>query len=164
MRIFIDSADTNEIDQHYSTGLIDGVTTNPTLIMKSGRQPKDVYKHLVTIGLHDISMEVVGDYNKMLSDARDSKGDYEYLTSLEGNFQMTHMTEENSHNKVFRNEAIYCAQFEDPVTISEIWKIDPKVYMKKMKKRRPWPKDTQNNFTITLDWVKKVGTKVYPSA
>lgn len=102
--------------------------------------------------------------DSMLSDARDSKGDYEYLTSLEGNFQMTHMTEENSHNKVFRNEAIYCAQFEDPVTISEIWKIDPKVYMKKMKKRRPWPKDTQNNFTITLDWVKKVGTKVYPSA
>ena len=43
----------------------------------------------------------------MLSDARDSEGDYEYLTSLEGNFQMTHMTEENSHKKVFRNEAIY---------------------------------------------------------
>ena len=95
--------------------------------------------------------------DSMLSDARDSEGDYEYLTSLEGNFQMTHMTEENSRNKVFRNKAIYCAQFEDAITISEIWKIDPKVYMKKMKKRRPWPENKQNNFTVTLKWVRSVG-------
>ena len=82
MRIFIDSADTNEIAQHYSTGLIDGVTTNPTLIMKSGRQPKDVYKQLVTLGLHDISMEVVGDYNKMLADARELVAEFKEVATI----------------------------------------------------------------------------------
>jgi len=98
--------------------------------------------------------------DSMLSDARDSEGDYEYLTSLKGNFQMTHMTEGNSHNKVFRNKAIYCAQFEDPITISEIWKVDPKVYMTEMEKRRPWPENKQNNFTVTLKWVRSVGKSI----
>ena len=82
MRIFIDSADTNEIDQHYSTGLIDGVTTNPTLIMKSGKQPKDVYKHLVELGLYDISMEVVGDYDKMLADARELVAEFKEVATI----------------------------------------------------------------------------------
>ena len=80
--------------------------------------------------------------DSMLSDARDSEGDYEYLTSLEGNFQMTHMTEENSHKKVFRNEAIYCVQFEDAITISEIWKIDPKV-LKKIKAQAMYREQTK---------------------
>ena len=37
MKIFIDSADVWAIKDAYETGLIDGVTTNPTLIMKSGK-------------------------------------------------------------------------------------------------------------------------------
>ena len=37
MRIFLDTADTSIIKKHFATGLIDGITTNPTLIMKSGR-------------------------------------------------------------------------------------------------------------------------------
>ena len=37
MKIFIDSADTYAIAKAFDTGLVDGVTTNPTLIMKSGR-------------------------------------------------------------------------------------------------------------------------------
>ena len=60
MRIFLDTADVPTIIKHYSTGLIDGVTTNPTLIMKSHRKPDDVYQELKNIGLKDISMEVVG--------------------------------------------------------------------------------------------------------
>ena len=40
MKIFIDSADVWAIKEAYETGLIDGVTTNPTLIMKSGRHPE----------------------------------------------------------------------------------------------------------------------------
>ena len=74
---------------------------------------------------------------------------------------MTHMTEENSENKVLRNKAIHCAQFENPVTISEIWEISTQVYLEKMKKRRPWPTDRQNNFTVTLGWVKDNGKCIY---
>ena len=39
MKIFLDTADTYAIKDYFDTGLIDGVTTNPTLIMKSGRNP-----------------------------------------------------------------------------------------------------------------------------
>ena len=47
MKIFLDTADTELIKKYFSTGLIDGVTTNPTLIMKSGRNPEAVsYTHL----------------------------------------------------------------------------------------------------------------------
>ena len=47
MKLFLDTADTELIEKYYSTNLIDGVTTNPTLIMKSGRDPEAVsYTHL----------------------------------------------------------------------------------------------------------------------
>ncbi len=36
MKIFLDTADLSEIKKAYDTGLIDGVTTNPTLILRSG--------------------------------------------------------------------------------------------------------------------------------
>ena len=61
MKIFLDTADCHEIQKHYGTGLIDGVTTNPSLIMKSHRKPDDVYGELKGMGLVDISMEVVDD-------------------------------------------------------------------------------------------------------
>ena len=60
MKIFLDTADTELISKYYRTGLVDGVTTNPTLIMKSGRNPEDVYQEIKAIGIKDISMEVVG--------------------------------------------------------------------------------------------------------
>ena len=60
MKIFLDTADTNVIEKYFSTGLVDGVTTNPTLIMKSGKNPEDVYQKIKDIGVKDISMEVVG--------------------------------------------------------------------------------------------------------
>ncbi|MGB0239181.1 MAG: transaldolase family protein, partial [Cycloclasticus sp.] len=66
MKIFLDTADTDTIRRYYNTGLIDGVTTNPTLIMKSGKCPTDVYQAIKDIGIKDISMEVVGDYNEMV--------------------------------------------------------------------------------------------------
>ena len=65
MKIFLDTADTHLIKQYYDTGLVDGVTTNPTLIMKSGRKPDDVYQEIKEIGITDISMEVVGDAQVM---------------------------------------------------------------------------------------------------
>ena len=59
MQIFLDTADVSEISSAYETGLIDGVTTNPTLIKKSGRNPRGVYQEIKMIGIPDISMEVV---------------------------------------------------------------------------------------------------------
>ena len=66
MRIFLDTADTEVINKHYVTGLIDGVTTNPTLIRKSGRDPIKVYEELVELGLTDISTEVGGNAMEMV--------------------------------------------------------------------------------------------------
>ena len=65
MKIFLDTAETQLIQDGFNTGLIDGVTTNPTLIMKSGRDPEDVYQELIDFGLTDISMEVVGNRKEM---------------------------------------------------------------------------------------------------
>ena len=70
MRIFLDTADTELIKKHFGTGLIDGITTNPTLIMRSGRNPEDVYQELKDIGVRDISMEVVGDSTEMIVEGR----------------------------------------------------------------------------------------------
>ena len=68
MKIFLDTADVSTILEHFETGLIDGVTTNPTLIMKSGRDPEDVYQELAEAGVRDISMEVVGSREEMTSE------------------------------------------------------------------------------------------------
>tara|TARA_B100001094_G_scaffold222835_1_gene216888 strand:+ start:1523 stop:2182 length:660 start_codon:yes stop_codon:yes gene_type:complete len=68
MKIFLDTADTEVIREHFETGLIDGITTNPTLIRKSGRDPEDVYQELADIGIKDVSMEVVGNAQTMLEE------------------------------------------------------------------------------------------------
>ena len=68
MRIFLDTADFEEIKAADKTGLIDGVTTNPTLIKKSGRDPIEVYQDIKDLGITDISMEVTGDLNQMIED------------------------------------------------------------------------------------------------
>ena len=70
MKIFLDTADTQVIRNHFATGLIDGVTTNPTLIMKSGRKPDDVYQEIKDIGVEDISMEVVGTGFQMIEEGK----------------------------------------------------------------------------------------------
>ena len=70
MKIFLDTAETDLIREKFSTGLVDGLTTNPTLIMKSGRKPEEVYQEIIDIGVPDISMEVVGDRNEMLGEGR----------------------------------------------------------------------------------------------
>lgn len=69
MRIFLDTAEPKTIEKHFSTGLIDGVTTNPSLILKAGERPDDIYKAIKDIGVKDISMEVSGSINEMLYDA-----------------------------------------------------------------------------------------------
>ncbi len=68
MRIFLDTAETDLIRSKFSTGLIDGVTTNPSLIRKSGRDPEEVYQEIKDIGVRDISMEVVGSASEMIEE------------------------------------------------------------------------------------------------
>ena len=68
MKLFLDTADVDSISDSFLTGLIDGVTTNPTLMMKSGKNPEDVYQDLINLGVPDISMEVVGDSYEMIQE------------------------------------------------------------------------------------------------
>lgn len=61
MKIFLDTASADEIMQGLGTGLIDGVTTNPTLILKNGEDVETVYGNLISMGVEDLSMEIVTD-------------------------------------------------------------------------------------------------------
>tara|TARA_Y100001970_G_scaffold47292_1_gene59821 strand:+ start:1028 stop:1678 length:651 start_codon:yes stop_codon:yes gene_type:complete len=70
MKIFLDTAETDVVRKHYKTGLIDGLTTNPTLIRKSGRKHEDVYQEFKEIGVTDLSMEVIGNAENMISEGK----------------------------------------------------------------------------------------------
>lgn len=73
MKIFLDTADIPMIGPAYETGLIDGVTTNPTLILKSGGKLIDVAKNISSTctELESISCEVVADSaEEMLTQAK----------------------------------------------------------------------------------------------
>ena len=64
MKIFLDTAEVPEIKKAFETGLIDGITTNPTLIKKSGRDPVEVIKEISSLSpstVQSISAEVVAD-------------------------------------------------------------------------------------------------------
>ena len=63
MKIFLDTADLNEIKKANETGLLDGVTTNPTLILKSGNSLESTAKLLQQEypNFESISTEVVAD-------------------------------------------------------------------------------------------------------
>ena len=82
MKLFLDSAITDEIKKYYNTGLIDGVTTNPTLIYKSGRDPEDVYQELINLGVPDVSMEVVGDSYEMIQEGLRLAEKFKYQATI----------------------------------------------------------------------------------
>ena len=66
MKLFLDTAVVSFIEDRLSSGLIAGVTTNPTLIRKSGRDPWKVYRDIIELGVDDLSIEVMGDTSKEL--------------------------------------------------------------------------------------------------
>ena len=77
MKIFLDTADVDMIRPAYQTGLINGVTTNPTLIRKSGRDPIEVIKEMSVEfpNLQSISAEVVADTaEEMIDQANEFQG------------------------------------------------------------------------------------------
>jgi transaldolase len=70
MKFFIDGADVNEIRELAATGMVDGVTTNPTLIAKTGRPIRDVIAEICSIVPGPVSAEVTAtDYDGMLHQA-----------------------------------------------------------------------------------------------
>jgi transaldolase len=72
MKFFIDTADVKEIREAHALGLVDGVTTNPSLIAKSGRKFKDVIKEIVSIVDGPISAEVISlDAPGMIKEGKD---------------------------------------------------------------------------------------------
>ena len=64
MKLFLDTAVVSFIEDRLSSGLVAGVTTNPTLIKKSGRDPWKVYRDIIELGVDDLSIEVMGDTSK----------------------------------------------------------------------------------------------------
>ena len=83
MKIFLDTADVDLIGKYHESGLIDGVTTNPTLIKKSGRDPEQVYKELAIIGVDDISMEIVtDDYYEFVKEGRRLREKFGDITTI----------------------------------------------------------------------------------
>ncbi|MGA8179030.1 MAG: fructose-6-phosphate aldolase [Desulfobacterales bacterium] len=71
MKFFIDTANIDEIKEAHSMGMVDGVTTNPSLIAKEGRDFKEIIKEICDIVDGPISAEVVStDTHGMLEEAR----------------------------------------------------------------------------------------------
>lgn len=71
MKFFIDTADLNEIRELAATGLLDGVTTNPSLVAKTGRDFIDVIKEICNVVPGDVSAEVAAtDYHTMLREGQ----------------------------------------------------------------------------------------------
>ncbi|MBU1175786.1 MAG: fructose-6-phosphate aldolase [Alphaproteobacteria bacterium] len=70
MKFFVDTAEIDDIKELNATGLLDGVTTNPSLIAKSGRDFKEVVKEICGIVNGPVSAEVAStEYNVMLEEA-----------------------------------------------------------------------------------------------
>jgi transaldolase len=61
MKIFVDTADLDEIRELASWGIVDGVTTNPTLVARSGRSFKEIIDEIFDIVDGPISLEVVSE-------------------------------------------------------------------------------------------------------
>jgi len=71
MKFFIDTANIDEIKDAHSMGMVDGVTTNPTLIAKEGRDFEEIIKEICEIVDGPISAEVISlDTEGMLKEAR----------------------------------------------------------------------------------------------
>jgi len=75
MKFFIDTANIEEIKKANELGLLDGVTTNPSLVSKEGREFKDLIKEICDIVDGPVSAEVVSmDTDGMVNEARDLSG------------------------------------------------------------------------------------------
>jgi len=71
MQLFLDTASVNEIRTMWEIGILDGVTTNPTLVAKEGRKFEEVLREVCALGVPSVSAEVVAtDTEGMLREGR----------------------------------------------------------------------------------------------
>ena len=69
MKIFLDTANLEEIRRFNDMGLLDGITTNPTLLFREGREPAEVMGQIAATVKGDVSLEVVAtDYEGMVAE------------------------------------------------------------------------------------------------
>jgi transaldolase len=74
MKIFLDSANIESIKKYNEMGILDGVTTNPTLLSKEKGDPRDVMSEIVRTIRGPVSLEVIGtDYEVMMDEAHKLK-------------------------------------------------------------------------------------------
>jgi transaldolase len=71
MQLFLDTASLTEIRTMWDVGILDGVTTNPSLVAKEGRKFEDLIREICAIGIPSVSAEVVAtDTEGMLAEGR----------------------------------------------------------------------------------------------
>ncbi len=71
MKFFIDTADIDQIRQAHAWGILDGVTTNPSLVAKTGRTWQEVKREILDLVKGPVSLEVTAiDYEGMMTQAR----------------------------------------------------------------------------------------------
>jgi transaldolase len=75
MKLFIDTGDAGEVREAASMGLVDGVTTNPSLVAKAGRRYRDVVVEMCELVNGPVSAEVLSTtYDEMMGEAREWHG------------------------------------------------------------------------------------------
>ena len=71
MKIFLDTANIEQIKKYNDLGLVDGITTNPTLLSKENGDPQETMREIVKIVKGPVSLEVIGtNFEEMISEAR----------------------------------------------------------------------------------------------
>lgn len=71
MKLFIDTADVSQVREAWDWGIIDGVTTNPSHIAKTGRKPSEVYRELIELVDGPISLETLSlDAREIVAEGR----------------------------------------------------------------------------------------------
>jgi transaldolase len=71
LKIFLDSANLEQIKKYHDIGLVDGITTNPTLLSKEGGNPQEIMGEIVRLVHGPVSLEVIStDYEGMLAEGR----------------------------------------------------------------------------------------------
>src|SRR3989304_5855708 len=71
MKIFLDTANLESIKKYNDMGLLDGITTNPSLLSKEGGDPQKTMEEITRIIKGDVSLEVVAtDYEGMMEEGR----------------------------------------------------------------------------------------------
>jgi transaldolase len=71
MKIFLDTANLDDIKKYNDMGLLDGITTNPSLLAKEGGDPHQVMEEITKIIKGDVSLEVIStDYDGMMNEGK----------------------------------------------------------------------------------------------